>query len=195
MLSKQQIKRYRAAEPITELGKIFKKHRTDKFSFHRYDRVYEWLLSDFRFRTDIRLLEIGVQGGGSLRAWEEYLPYAEIVGLDKNPRAADLRFSRAQVLTGNSANSELLRSLGQFDIIIDDGDHGPISQMQVFCDLWPSARQLYVIEDLNFSRDNTTTKQIAELAVLNTKSRGADHAAEYWIIFANELLAFKRVPQ
>ena len=46
-----------------------------------YFSEYDFCFRDFRDRN-IRLLEIGVSKGGSLAAWEEYFPHAEIVGVD-----------------------------------------------------------------------------------------------------------------
>src|SRR5207302_204933 len=79
---------------------------SDKWSL--YLSEYERLFAAYRQRP-IRLLEIGIQNGGSLELWAKYFEAAEaIVGCDIDPRCADLRFCdpRISVLVAD-ANSTL----------------------------------------------------------------------------------------
>ena len=71
-----------------ELDAIGIKHSTDKCSMvHNYLGKYEFFLQRFRYQP-IRLLELGVFKGASLRMWQEYFPHVEIFGVDI---AADAR--------------------------------------------------------------------------------------------------------
>ena len=71
-----------APEPLPSstaesLHDIFNKYDSDKNSkFHNYSRQYEELLKKYR-GGDIRLLEIGVHQGESLKIWREAFPNAE----------------------------------------------------------------------------------------------------------------------
>lgn len=58
------------------------KYRTDKCSMmHNYLDKYAFFLEKFRTQP-IRLLELGVFNGSSVRMWQEYFPRAEIFGVD-----------------------------------------------------------------------------------------------------------------
>jgi len=68
----------------------------------------------------IRLLDVGVENGGSLEVWQECLPEgSEIVGIDIEPRCAELGLP---VLTGDVMDATWLREAlrGQrFDVVVD----------------------------------------------------------------------------
>jgi hypothetical protein len=119
--------------------------RVDKWRhyFEIYDRHFE------RFRGKrVRVLEIGVDHGGSLQIWKRYFGLeAQIVGLDLDPRCAEYAEDRIQVHIGNQADVALLKSLGKFDIVIDDGSHRLQDQLASFEALWPHTRSVYLIED------------------------------------------------
>ena len=119
--------------------------RVDKWRhyFEIYDRHFD------RFRgKHVRVLEIGVDHGGSLQLWKRYFGlYAHIVGLDIDPRCAEYAEDRIKVHIGNQADVALLKSLGKFDIVIDDGSHRLQDQMASFEALWPDTRSVYLIED------------------------------------------------
>jgi SAM-dependent methyltransferase len=107
----------------------------------------------------LRLLEIGVQNGGSLELWHKFLPAgSEIRGLDIDPRVASLTFDhdtiRADVADATDAR-QLEEVLGSetFDIIIDDGSHVCGDVVRTFEILFdrvaPGGR--YIVEDLHCS--------------------------------------------
>ena len=76
---------------------------SDKWAL--YLREYDRLFNDYRHQP-IRLLEIGVQNGGSLEIWDQYFSNAVcLLGCDINPDCSKLqyvkssRFFRASYLT------------------------------------------------------------------------------------------------
>jgi cephalosporin hydroxylase len=119
--------------------------RIDKWQhyFEIYDRHFE------RFRGKrIRVLEIGIDHGGSLQVWKSYFGQdAQIVGLDIDPRCAAYAEDQISVHIGNQSDVGLLKSLGKFDIVIDDGSHRLQDQLASFETLWPQTRSVYLIED------------------------------------------------
>lgn len=103
--------------------------------------------------TPKRVLEIGVQGGGSLKIWRDFFPEAEIVGIDIDPLCKEHEGDHITVQIGSQSDVKFLESLGDFDIIIDDGGH-TMSQQQISMKwLLPQLREggVYVIEDLHTS--------------------------------------------
>ena len=110
---------------------------------------YERILSR---RIPYRLLEIGVQTGNSLRMWADAFGDSEIVGLDI-VRPNTHMPNNVKMIEGNQSDVALLESLGNFDVIIDDGSHMTSHQQKSFEVLWPqlNAGGIYVIEDLETS--------------------------------------------
>ena len=162
------------------LDKIAIKYGTDKSSLcHNYTKHYFNYFSALREKK-LRLLEIGVEQGRSLRMWEEFFPNAEIFGIDINPDCLKLAGDRVKIIIGNQADEKFLQSFadqvaGGFDIIIDDGGHFMEQQLTSFRILFPylNADGIYVIEDLHtsywerygggFHERNTTVEFLKDL--------------------------------
>lgn len=111
-----------------------------------YGRIYDFHFSHL-WTTVRRVLEIGVDHGGSLQIWKRYFPTATIVGLDINPGCKDFEEERIEIVTGDQTDTKLLESLGEFDIVIDDGSHDPGHQEVTFTTLYPKTKTVYLIED------------------------------------------------
>lgn len=113
--------------------------------WEHYFPIYEKHFSKFR-GTNVRLLEIGIDHGGSLQLWKRYFGrYAEIIGVDINPEAM---FEEPQIATHVFDQQDpAIADLGPFDIVIDDGSHEPGHQSITFSNLWPRCRSTYLIED------------------------------------------------
>lgn len=154
---------------MRSLAELFEKYGTDK-ARNGYHSTYERL---FENRQDLitSVLEIGIGTlvptahssmvgyaaphyvpGGSLRAWRDYFPNAAIWGIDTQ---SDTQFTDDRITTAlaDSTNlKQLSDALGHqtFDLIIDDGDHNPVSQLVTLNYLWPRVNPggIYVIEDI-----------------------------------------------
>ncbi|MEX0828075.1 MAG: class I SAM-dependent methyltransferase, partial [Haliea sp.] len=108
-----------------------------------------------RYRdTPVRLLEIGVHGGGSLELWNRYFgPDAAIHGIDIDPVAAGNAPSNARVHIGSQTDPAFLEAVlgehGPFDILIDDGSHLMPHQIATFETAYPllSPGGIYICED------------------------------------------------
>ena len=111
-----------------------------------YGRIYDHHFAPLWTRVK-RVLEIGVDHGGSLQLWKAVFPHAEIVGLDINPACKAYEEEHISIVTGDQTDTKLLQSLGGFDIVIDDGSHERAHQSLSFNALWPSTRMVYLIED------------------------------------------------
>jgi len=102
-----------------------------------------------------RLLEIGIATGASLRMWKEWLPEADIIGVDENLAAVRSVGPEARAYHGSQADITFLdlvgREAGPFDAIIDDGSHQSDDQRASLAALWPwlSPGGVYAIEDLH----------------------------------------------
>lgn len=123
--------------------------------WHHYLPVYERYLSPFRGKP-VKMLEIGVSGGGSMDMWRKYLgPDAFLVGIDVDPRCAKFNGVSGQIRIGSQADEAFLFSIyeemGRFDIVLDDGSHDSKHIRKSFEYLYPRVRDggLYIIEDLH----------------------------------------------
>lgn len=99
---------------------------TDKEKQHKYcSYFYDTAFTDYKdSATDI--LEIGCWNGGSLVLWNHYFPNANILGLDieeRNIKKTIAGLNRISFMKSDAYDVNTISSLGQFDIIIDDGPH------------------------------------------------------------------------
>ena len=120
-----------------------------------YFDIYREALARF-IEKDIRLLEMGVYRGGSLRFWKDYFPHGIIVGIDENAVAVNDLSGRLRVFQGKQQDTSFLDNVAQevapdgFDIIIDDASHIGAHARTAFWHLFPSHLKpggVYAIED------------------------------------------------
>jgi cephalosporin hydroxylase len=122
------------------------------FKCNKPDHFIAEYESLFKDKQPKRLLEIGIQTGNSLRMWADYFPDTEIVGLDIVRPNVPMP-NNVKMVEGDQTNRELLESLGEFDIIIDDGGHTCFQQQTSFEILFPRLKKggVYVVEDVETS--------------------------------------------
>lgn len=130
-----------------------RRQESDLDKWSNYFALYERYFAPFRSRP-VRILEIGVSGGGSLRMWERCFPLAEsIVGVDINPACRRHAGGRVEVEIGSQSDPVFLEGLKKrhapFDIIIDDGGHMMDQQICSFEHLFGHLRDggIYLVED------------------------------------------------
>lgn len=145
---------------MSTLVQLYEQHQgkvSDKWS--GYLPAYDAILSGYRDRP-VRMLEIGVQNGGSLEIWSRYFPKAEqLVGCDINPDCGQLKFedTRIQVVVGDAGSeddAQRIRSLmGRIDIVLDDGSHRSSDIIKAFARFFPMLEDdgIFVAEDLHCS--------------------------------------------
>jgi len=144
-------------KPQNELFDIFSAD-TNVHKWHHYFDIYARHFERFRDRP-IRMLEIGVFRGGSLRMWKEYFhPDSMIVGIDvdKSCAAHEIAEQEVYVRIGSQADPRFLAAVndefGPFDIILDDGSHKTHHQIISFGALFRSALKdggCYMVEDVH----------------------------------------------
>ncbi|MET4608340.1 glycosyltransferase involved in cell wall biosynthesis [Bradyrhizobium sp. JR4.1] len=130
---------------------------SDKWSLYldEYDRLFASMRDG-----PVRLLEIGVQNGGSLEIWPQFFPKAHaIIGCDINPDCERLTYDdpRIGVIVGNAndlqTQQRILQRVGQFDIVIDDGSHLSSDIVKTFALYFPHLANggIFIAEDLHCS--------------------------------------------
>ena len=106
------------------LKQICSIYNTDKNCLHCYvDEVYEELFKDIR-NSAKKILEIGVDNGGSIFMWREYFPEANIIGIDNKDCPQLENRDRINFVVEDAYSYKALDQLpNDFDVIIDDGSH------------------------------------------------------------------------
>lgn len=145
---------------MKSLKQLYAEHEgkvSDKWSF--YLAEYDRLFLPYR-ELPVRMLEIGIQNGGSLEVWSKYFRQAQVlIGCDINPDCSALRYddTRVHVVVGDANQEETLRSVlsinSRFDLIIDDGSHTSSDIIKSFLLYFPQLEDggLFIAEDLHCS--------------------------------------------
>lgn len=122
-----------------------------------YFEIYDRHFAPFRDKP-ITVLEFGVWQGGSLEMWRDYFgSRARIIGVDIDPRCAELSGPQIEIVIGDQNDraflSDLTEHVGPVDVLIEDGGHHPQQQINTFEVFWPVIRPngVFLIEDLHTS--------------------------------------------
>lgn len=126
-----------------QLGNLLSAYGSDKAQLHAYHLVYWYVLEQLGRYNPLRLLEVGLgtnnpvlistmgsagSPGASLKAFRDYLPLANIYGVDVD---IDILFEDDRISTTwtDQLDSDSLAAIGSrlgtdtFDLIVDDGLH------------------------------------------------------------------------
>lgn len=192
---------------LKTLDQIMIAHQSDKASQfsrtwakpHDYCRHLELFFAPMRDKP-IKLLEIGVGGGESIRAWLEYFPEAMVYGVDtlngENEWVTpgiEPWHDRYAFEHGNQSDCEFWKRFinnygDDWDIIIDDGSHLSSDIMITFNSLMPHLNSggIYEIEDLKQAPEAALWLQDLVGAV-NAGTSGIDE-----IFFSKELCIMRK---
>jgi hypothetical protein len=116
--------------------------------------IYDHYLDALRSRP-VRMIEIGVQHGGSLQMWKSYLhPDSLVVGIDIYSACKQYEEDGIKILIGDQSDrkflAEVVAEVGPVDFILDDGSHIPRHQISSFEYLFRhglSEGGVYMVED------------------------------------------------
>lgn len=120
-----------------------------------FTTVYSQYMEELRDK-ELKILEIGIGSGPSLKMWYEYFPKAEIHAIDivKNDQHNNDRVTTYIAdQTKRDQLTNAVQSVDEFDIIIDDGGHMMGQQQISLGHLFNKVKSggLYFIEDLHTS--------------------------------------------
>lgn len=106
---------------------------TDKNSLHSYcDHFYEQEFKRYKNKT-IKLVEIGVDQGGSLMLWANYFTMGQITGVDVEWRGNCIedckKYQNISLMQCNAYDYSFAANTTKIDILIDDGPHSLDSQL------------------------------------------------------------------
>ncbi len=187
---------------LDEIAIHFETDKASQFSRtwakpHDYCRHLEKFFEPWR-SNPIKLLEIGVGSGESVRTWLEYFPNSKVFGVDlvsnTNPwnTPGAKTHERYVFSCGNQSDpkfwSKFVSAYGEFDIIIDDGSHIAKDSIATFTALWTHVKSggIYEIEDLKAMPDFSPFIGSINASVIN-----GDGAFDS-IYFARELCVIRK---
>jgi hypothetical protein len=193
---------------VEELEHLGKKWGATKIEHSHYLETYACSLQHLRDK-ELRVLEIGIDLGGSHRMWAEYFPNATIFGIDPfhlsesafpgrpGLQPAGLReqleSEGIRTFKGNQLDRGDLQKFidlhgTDFDVIIDDAAHMPDAIQTSLGYLFPHLKSggLYFVEDLltAVSRQNRITKVNKNIEGL----LGIPHVVDYHLVEVVEAL-------
>ena len=124
-----------------------------------YFPIYEALFGAIRTQP-LRILEIGIWHGASLKLWRKYFahPKTIIVGVDVLPecRQFDAPSEGVHIRIGSQADpvflKQIIEEFGPFDLIMDDGSHHSSHIITSFNHLYADGLKdtgIYFVEDLH----------------------------------------------
>jgi len=161
-----------------------KKYTTDKHTTHKY--VQDFYDDNFlKYKqSNLNFLEIGVWNGESMKLWSDYFINAKnIVGIDIFVRTP-IEIVKNNLIKYNTVLHKMdtvndsddvfnqFSSLYQdgFDIIIDDGCHNPIYQVETFKRFSKLMNKdgLYIVEDIadNLEAEKILKDNIPDITIM-----------------------------
>lgn len=136
------------------LGEIKARHGFTTDKGNHYLEVYDEFFGKLK-NNPIKLLEIGIFKGESLKLWSEYFQNGKIFGIDLNIPDVNFKENVFCAQADQASPTEIERALSgwgidAFDIIIDDASHFGTLSAASFSTLFSSrlsAGGFYVVED------------------------------------------------
>lgn len=141
-------------------------YSTDKQNHHDYIiSYYDKEFSDKK-ETPIKMMEIGILNGNSLRVWNKWFTNIELYGVDnwkEIPSISNSELDNVKIVTGDAYNHSFLENFqdNYFDYIIDDGPHTTDSQV-FFVDNWITkikSKGKLILEDVYYDSSFETLKR------------------------------------
>jgi hypothetical protein len=150
----------------TDLCNILEKYGSDKCSnWHNYSALYDYFFKHFR-DEEINFFEVGIYHGSSVKSWREYFSKAKIYTADVD-KETFLSISNLDVeyFYCDQDNPQSIQSMWksnslndtEFDVIIDDGKHEFISNLNFFKESIYKLKSggIFIVEDLTVSTYNS----------------------------------------
>lgn len=131
-------------------------HHWHEFAAEYDKHIHQIRENALKNRHTVKMLELGVQSGGSTRVWRRYFGSAiRYVGIDINPNCKEAESENIHIEIGSQEDPLFLANIclqyGPFDFIVDDGGHTTRMIMTSLRVLWWCLNDggVYAIEDLH----------------------------------------------
>jgi hypothetical protein len=157
---------------------LLTKNFSDKERIHSYiSNFYNEKFKSFKDKP-IKILEIGVLQGHSIKLWEDYFTNAEIFGVDIGNIIEHNFSNRVKILFQNAYSIEFIKKLeenyGKFDIIIDDGPHTLETQhffLTNYQSLLKDFNSIIILEDVYFNAFEILKSQFTDFQIIDLREQ------------------------
>lgn len=154
----QDFNKYLDYDSLNDIEKfVFFKNHTRINKYMHYLEAYDRFFKNYRNKP-VKVIEIGVRGGGSLQLWRDYFgEKSQIIGVDIEQKCKQYEDEQINVYIGSQEDRKFLKQLkskvGMVDVIIDDGGHTMNQQIVSFEELWEIVKPggMYLCEDTGTS--------------------------------------------
>jgi hypothetical protein len=151
---------------------------SDKERTHTYiSNFYNEKFKKFKDKN-LKILEIGVLQGHSIKLWEQYFSNAEIFGVDIGNILEHNFSDRVKILFENAYSLEFINKLnnqfGKFDIIIDDGPHTLETQLfflHNYQSLLKDSNSIIILEDVYSNAFNPLKNQFQDFTIIDLRDQ------------------------
>ena len=153
-------------------------NQSDKERIHSY--ISNFYNNKFNFfkNKKIKILEIGILQGHSIKLWEKYFPNAEIFGVDIQNIIEHSFSERVKIIFDNAYSKDFIKKIqenfGKFDIIIDDGPHTLETQqffLQNYQSLLKDSDSIIILEDVYSNAFNVLKKQFPDFNIIDLREQ------------------------
>lgn len=149
---------------------------SDKERIHTYiSNFYNEKFKKFKDKK-IKILEIGVLQGHSLKLWEQYFPNAQIFGVDIQNIIEHSFGDRVKTIFNNAYSIDFIKKIeqdeGKFDIIIDDGPHTLETQLFFLTNyqsLLKDSNSIIILEDVYSNAFQSLKNSFKDFSILDLR--------------------------
>lgn len=156
----------------TDLCRIIKESGSDKCSgWHNYSPLYHFIFSENK-SDFLNLFEVGIYGGGSVRAWKKYFQNSMIFCGDVN-RDYFIDEERVKSFYCDQDNPHSINKMWEdqdlinveFDVIIDDGKHEFQPNLSFLASSYYKLKPngFFIIEDLTIKTMDLFKSKLEEI--------------------------------
>lgn len=151
---------------------------SDKERTHTYiSNFYNEKFKKFKDKS-LKILEIGVLQGHSIKLWEEYFPNAKIFGVDIGNIIEHNFSDRVKILFENAYSLNFIKKIeemfGKFDIIIDDGPHTLATQqffLTNYQSLLKDSESIIILEDVYSNAFDVLKNQFTDFQIIDLREQ------------------------
>lgn len=187
---------------LTQIANFYNSDKGTVFQEqHGYSLEYDKYIPE---TGELKLLEIGVLRGDSLKMWNDYNPQLIIHGIDNDPNVLNYiqETSNIKIHIGDQSDAAFLNNViqksGKPNFIIDDGSHNSSDIVNSFKVLYEHLEEggYYFIEDLHAGHaqvENTYNQVMEYLYTRQYKSaRFTKQYSNIEFLFGRKLLVIQK---
>lgn len=172
-----------SSDYVSELCTLGEKWATDKSVYntqenlhkHPYTAVYNLLFSSLRWKSDLKVAEVGILDNKSMLMWRDYFPSATLYGYEwfddkiENAISQNLPntfYQKMNIESTSSIEKSLKWANCKFDVVIEDSTHKFEDQIRFIHSVYKymSTGGILIIEDVFRNRhENQYSKELKNL--------------------------------